>query len=220
MLICILFYISGLNLFSKWWLCMHVNFHQSMTTFLIAELKLGKKQILEGCGNHLLQFEFCKLYNLTNWLFRVAHLANCSVSQEATVQRAFWHLDSNTPVLGPFMEMRPLPGRALRCVIGRLGKRARLGWATPAAGSLSVLSLWLTTTVPSHPDTGPLSLLCFPWVSPGTGYGSSAAGFSKFEGPVQLVRTPLFHVNELIPNALRVLPVVSIKILLYCWVFF
>lgn len=81
---------------------MNVSFYQSMTTLLIAEMKTLKhktKQILKGCGNHLMRYEFCKLYNLTNWLFRIAHLADWSVSHEAIVRRAFRHLDPNTHTL-------------------------------------------------------------------------------------------------------------------------
>lgn len=45
MLICILLKknFCDLDLFSKWWLYMHVNFHHFMTTFLIAETKTLKK---------------------------------------------------------------------------------------------------------------------------------------------------------------------------------
>lgn len=62
MLICILFCMCGLHLFSKWWLYMHVQFHQSLTTFLIAETTTLRK-ILKACRNGLVQYEFCKLYS-------------------------------------------------------------------------------------------------------------------------------------------------------------
>lgn len=43
-------------------------------------------------------------------------------------------------------------------------------------GSHSMLPLWLTGNVSRLPDTGPLSLLSFPWVPPAAGHGSGAVG--------------------------------------------
>ena len=83
MLICILFLgFCGLDLFSNCWLYMHVNFHQPMTTFLIAKQETLKKQIFKAFRNQLMQYEFCKLYNLTNWSFRIARLAHWPSSHE------------------------------------------------------------------------------------------------------------------------------------------
>lgn len=60
---------------------MHANFtHLGLS--LIVEAKTLKKQILKDCRNHLMQCEFCKPYNLANWLFQIARLANWVFSHE------------------------------------------------------------------------------------------------------------------------------------------
>lgn len=163
---------------------MHVNFHQSMTTFLTAKTKTLRKTNPQRLQNYLLQCEFCKLYNLTNWLFRIVHLADWPISHEALVKRAFWILDHNMHMSQcPHMKMRPFPVGARQCGTRREQHRALpLLWLQH--GSLSVLSPRLTADAPNIPDTGPLSLLYFPCITFSTGYCSAASQFSKFETSV------------------------------------
>lgn len=175
MLICILFCMCGLHLFSKWWLYMHVQFHQSLTTFLIAKTTTLRK-ILKACRNGLVQYEFCKLYSMTNWLFRMVPLANLSISHGAIVLRAPWHPHPSqyTRIL---LWKQGFPGKHSIPWCGGWGGR---GWAVPPLllqhGSLchhGGSSLICPTS---------LTQVCFPCVTSSTSNCPSASPFSKSEG--------------------------------------
>lgn len=86
-----------------------------------------------------MQYEFYKLYSLTNWLVRIACLANWSIFHEATVQRAF-NANSHTTQC-PRTKTRPFLVRALSCSGGVRGLYLSVA---AAGGPLSSLCSSLT----------------------------------------------------------------------------